>query len=339
MSFPWPPASTAIAHATNFLTQPLLLAHPASTLAALQCILQSALTSAFCSCAGTLILSISPFMLPPRPILATCIAANFPWSSWLSVLGGDAFELLITSSRVSVLAHDGKSTTIWEDLPSLPSLPPQSVSSAAASKYSLISVLRSSVMRRTRQQTLAQELLESSHEAEQADEMFTYLSNIDISVVPPTPTTAAVSPTLTQGVPHIPSFADCVHTITFPDSNSDSDSASDTDSRPSSRSSSTFDMSPPSSATSSHSFYSFASSLQSISPKVEREKCVFVDNTRKMSTKYVYAGGVSTVLTGGVMLGSTSPTGASPNTGKDAESGSVPMRRPRMVPTSPAAKS
>jgi hypothetical protein len=355
MPFVGQPTPTAITQATTFLTQPLFLTHLVSNVAVLQLILQSTLTTAFFYLyPGTLVLSLSSVIVPPPAIYAACIALNLSWLNWMSVLGASAFEMRITSSRVSVHMPDGRSTTVWETISPTPSsfLPPGSpllvsptVSSPPASPPSLVSVQRSSVTRRTRSPTLAQQLLESSPEDGDADEMFTLLSKCDLSVISPTSTTVNFSPVPKQGVFHFPPATNNDRVISLPDSDSDSDS------RPSSRFSFTSNISLSSFASSSHTFHSYTPSVGPSAPSLEPEKenDAFVDNTKVTPKKYMYHGGMSTVLTGGVMLGSTTPASANRTTtpqatGKETiptETTSVPVWRPRMrvaVPVGPHAE-
>ena len=338
--------ATAISRAVTFLTQPLLLTYSHSKITALQLILQSTLTTAFLStCRGNLTLSLSPITPPPLAIHVACMAANLPWSNWISLLGSTAFELHISLSCVSIHIPNRRSTAIWGSLPPLPSvLQPTVVNSVPASKSNLITTLRSSLKRRIESPTLAQRLLESSHEDSQADAMFPLLSKSDIYVVSATPTRTIFSPPLNQDTSYVPSATHSVHIVSFSDIGSDSDTDSEEDSRPSSRAASTSDISLSSFASSSRSSHSSISSSGSpiSSPEIEEAMNVVVDNTKTKSTRYIYAGGVSTVLTGGVMLGSTLPSpapspvsrlGPSQNTGKDAklsENVSAPVWRPKM---------
>jgi hypothetical protein len=281
---------TPITHATTFLTKPLFTTHSASKVSSLQLVLQSTLTSAFLtSSPNTLTLSLSSSTLPPRPIHAACVAANFPWSDWISVFGGGPFELHIAPSFVAIHMHDGRTVRVWDD------------NQGRTSPDYL------SLKRRTRPPTLAQQLLESTHEDKEADEMFALLSKCNISIVSPTPTRGTfphMPLEATLPIPHSTSM----HAISFPDTFSEIDF----DSRPSSRSSnasgfsfSSFASSSGSSTSSVPSNFSFPSTS---SPARTRkgEKRIIVDTTKTTPTRYTYTGGVSTVLTGGVMLGSKS---------------------------------
>ncbi|KAF8220737.1 hypothetical protein L208DRAFT_1447872 [Tricholoma matsutake] len=293
-----PPA--AVCHATTFLTQPLLAIHPELKIASVRLVLHSTLTSAFFSSSSNMLnLSLSPNTTPPRAIHAACIAASIPWSDWIFMLGGSTFELHIMPTRVSVCMFDGRTAHVWEDSCSAP-----------ASQANPLAALQSSLKRRTRPPTLAQQLLESTHEDKEAEEMFAMLSKCDISIVSPTPTRGTFSPMSSKvafdiPLPPLAKQMPSVHLISFPDSLSEAD----LDSRPSSRSSNTSLVSLSSFTSSSASTISSASSIRSSpspSPgrKRREEKQVVVDTMKTTPTRYTYSGGVSTVLTGGVMLGS-----------------------------------
>jgi hypothetical protein len=283
-----PTIPTSITQAIDFLTRPLILIHAPTKVISLQLVLQSTLTAAYLPARQNshprMTLSLSPASLPPRPIYAACIASGVQWSEWISVLGGTPFDLVIDPSFVTVIVGD-KTATVWQA-----PAPLRAVSSIQASLRATVS----SALARAKLRTLAQQLLESDHEDEEAEEIFTMISK-----------TTMVSPTPTRGAFH----------ITLPVSPPSPDS-----SRPSSRSSNVSDFSF-SSSEESVSSISSASSIASTKaaflaadqirvqpkPKVasrcERAPRVYVDNTKKEVTKYSYEGGVSTVLTGGVMLG------------------------------------
>ena len=309
MSFATQSTPTAITQATTFLTQPLIAVHPTSTVSSLRLVLHSSLTSSFMSSpSATLTLSLSPTAPPPRPIHAACVAANFPWSDWITILGGSTFDLHIVPSRVSVHMPDGRIAQVWED-------PSSSTSTLQPPNTPSVTALQSSLKRRTRPPpTLAQQLLESTHEDKEADEMFAMLSKCDISIVSPTPTRGTFSPLPLKAAFDIPLLsiarpADSVHVISFHDALSEPD----LDSRPSSRSSNTSGVSLSSFASSYASSVSSAPSIRSSpSPSPSRKNKegprVIVDTTKTTPTRYTYSGGVSTVLTGGVMLGSGRPS-------------------------------
>lgn len=279
---------TSITQAIDFLTRPLILIHTPTKVVSLQIILQSILTATYLPTPQNnhprMSFSLSPTSLPPRPIYAACIASGVQWSEWISVLGGTPFELVIDSTFVTVRAGN-KTATVWQA--------PAPLRPASTIQASLRATL-SSALARAKSRTLAQQLLESDHEDEEAEEIFSMISK-----------TTMVSPTPTRGSFH----------ITLPVSPTSPDS-----SRPSSRSSNVSGFSF-SSSEESMSSVSSASSMASakaafltadhirVQPQAkvalrrERAPSVFVDNTKKEVTKYSYEGGVSTVLTGGVMLG------------------------------------
>ena len=285
-----------------FLTRPLIMFYTPSEIAALEIALQTTLTAAyFASRQPQLFLMLSPASQPPRPILVACIAASVRWADWMIVLGGKELDILVEPSRVAIRygGQDGTIKTIWQESnvyrPKLRIQVPPSTHEGPA-QASLRATIDSAVSR-AQGLTKAQELL-VSNDKEEADEIFSLLSNV--TGITPTPT-------------HEQFQLDNLSSESSPDS-----------SRPSSRSS-------------NFSFFSLASSTDSMtsvsstsSPSIEKasikpvvpprsrsmrsddvpeledadESDVQVDRSKKSVQKYMYRGGVSTVLTGGVMLGS-----------------------------------
>ena len=285
-----------------FLTRPLIMFYTPSEIAALEIALRTTLTAAyFASRQPQLFLRLSPANQPPRPILVACIAASVRWADWMIVLGGKELDILVEPSRAAIRygGQDGTIKTIWQEpsvyRPKLRIQVPPSIHERPA-RASLRATIDSAVTR-AQGLTKAQELL-VCNDKEEADEIFSLLSNV--TGITPTPT-------------HDQFQLDNLSSESSPDS-----------SRPSSRSS-------------NFSFFSLASSTDSMtsvsstsSPSIEKasikpvvpprsrslrsgevpeledadESDVQVDRSKKSVQKYMYQGGVSTVLTGGVMLGS-----------------------------------
>ena len=308
---------TSISQAIHFLTRPLIFNQEPDMIHSLQMILRSTLQAAY-SAARTsrLTLSLSRSSLPPRPIYAACIASGIQWQEWITLLGSGDFDLVIEPHCVSVTYVGSKPRTVilWsEPLSPVKRLPLSRfnfqdlhvpISKLGQKSFKQASTI-GSAKTRANNRTLAQQLLESDHKQE-ADELFAMISKTDI--ISPTPTREKF-------------FMMDIPMNAFPSPLSSPEVISPATSRPSSRSSISS-----SSSSSSSSFFDTESMISSASstssdflsstttklglrnittfvPATTPTTRVFVDNEKKDVTKYLYQGGVSTVLTGGVMLG------------------------------------
>ncbi|KAF9525519.1 hypothetical protein CPB83DRAFT_771982 [Crepidotus variabilis] len=277
------PVSSNISQAINFLTLPLTLTQSADLVAAVKSVLRSTLPTALAQCNGQATLSFSPTSLPPRPVLAACIACDLVWSDWMTLLGNRDFDLIIEAHDVLVTYFDLSrpyTITVWSEpiptpatrplLARLNTFEPQVAISKLGQKTQRRTSLKlqatvNSAIARNQTRTVAQQLLDENHKQE-ADEIFEMISKT--CILSPTPTRDAfptlVIPSLTTAFPS---------PLSSPEVSSPSDSSS---SRPSSRS-------------------SISSS--------EVSSQIFVDTEKKDKTKYLYQGGYTTVASGGVMLG------------------------------------
>ncbi|KAL1660093.1 hypothetical protein GGF50DRAFT_91523 [Schizophyllum commune] len=116
---------TALTHALTFLTTPLLMVYPATTVLKLQLILQGNILSHYMpafsltkpskttACPYDIRLLLAPNQLPPTPILAACIAMGIDWPTWATLLGGEALEIIITEDCFAFRAA-GKLTIVWQ---------------------------------------------------------------------------------------------------------------------------------------------------------------------------------------------------------------------------------
>lgn len=304
---------TSISQAINFLTRPLILSQEPDMIHSLQMILRSTLQAAYSAGrTSRLILSLSRSSLPPRPIYAACIASGLEWQEWIALLGSRDFDLVIEPHSVSAsyVGPNSRIVIVWSEALSpvkrpLPRLNPQDFQ-VPISKLGQQSFMQASLkatigsaQTRANTRTLAQQLLESDHKQE-ADEIFAMIS-----------TTAIISPTPTRE-----KFFMDIPMNAFPSPLSSPELISPATSRPSSRSSTSselsfFDTESITSASSTSSDF-----LSSTKPRnttfVPPPTRVFVDNDKKDVTKYLYQGGVSTVLTGGVMLGGSAAAKTKP---------------------------
>ena len=295
---------TSISQAINFLTRPLILSQEPDMIHSLQMILRSTLQAAY-SAARTsrLVLSLSRSSLPPRPIYAACIASGLQWQEWIALLGSRDFDLVIEphSVYVNYVGPNPRIVIVWSKplspvkrLP-LSRLNLQEVPISKLGQQSFMQASRKTTIglaqTRADTRTLAQQLLESDHEQE-ADELFAMISK-----------TAIISPTPTRE-----KFFMDIPMNAFPSPLSSPEVISPATSRPSSRSSTSsslsfFDNESMTSESSTSSDFLCSTKPRNTTTFVPSPTRVFVDNDKKDVTKYLYQGGVSTVLTGGVMLG------------------------------------
>ena len=297
---------TSISQAINFLTRPLIFNQEPDMIHSLQMILRSTLQAAY-SAARTsrLVLPLSRSSLPPRPIYAACIASGLEWQEWIALLGSRDFDLVIEPHSVSFtcVGPNPRIVIVWSE-PHSPvkraplsrlnlrdfQVPISKLGQQSFMQASLKATIGSGQIR-ANTRTLAQQLLESDHEQE-ADEIFAMISK-----------TAIISPTPTRE-----KFFMDIPMNAFPSPLSSPELISPATSRPSSRSStssalSCFDTESMTSASSTSSDFLSSTKPRNTTTFVPPPTRVFVDNDKKDVTKYLYQGGVSTVLTGGVMLG------------------------------------
>jgi len=319
-------APTSISQAINFLTRPLILSQEPDMIHSLQMILRSTLQAVYASTrAPRLVLSLSVSSLPPRPIYAACIASGIQWCEWIALLGSRDFDLVIEPHRVSVtyVGPNRQTVILWSE-PLTPAKRPlfsrlnvQDLH-VPISKLGQQSVMQASLkatigsaQARPNTRTLAQQLLESDHKQE-ADEIFAMISKTGI--ISPTPTREKF-------------FID-IPMNAFPSPLSSPEVLSPATSRPSSRSSTfsalsfsdTESMTSVSSTSPSASDFLSSTKPQNTTTFVPGPTRVFINNDKKDVTKYLYQGGVSTVLTGGVMLGG--PAAAKNRAAKDTHKNS-----------------
>ena len=364
MAFTSVPAN--ITQAINFLTLPLILTQTSDLVMSVQSVLRTTLPAALAPRGGKGTLSFSPDSLPPRPVLAASIACNFPWDDWMTLLGHRDFDLTIEPHTVLVTYFDLSrpyTITIWSEptpnpvtrpllakLRSNESQVPISKLSQRSQRHIAVKATLDSAIARTKTRTLAQQLLEENHKQE-ADEIFDMISKT--SILSPTPTRQDF-PTIR--LPSLTTGTAIRSTLSSPEVVSPADS-----SRPSSRSStysSCFSDDESITSASSAASFNFSPSLlkkpqqaldkrspafvprliatQVASQEKEESANVIVDTNKKDKTKYLYQGGCTTVVTGGVMLGS----GTTAACKADPPKHRVPFggRNKAPVPFSPADK-
>ncbi|KAF8624846.1 hypothetical protein AX15_005727 [Amanita polypyramis BW_CC] len=275
-----------VAHAVAFLTRPLAGVYSATALVKLQSILEANLEAFYAPSwdvndplrySGRRRIALSPSCLPPRVIYSACIAAEVQWFTWIALLGGKEFDLLVDPGCVSIRSgkngtNECQVSTIWADEVSLPVHPfPRHAHLTIQTK------------------TTAQQLLESDREEE--EQLF---AMIDDEMREP----SWLTPIIDQfPMPRSPSRLSTISSH----------------SRCSSRSSNSSSGLSFASGASGSIASSFSSVSSYPSPMKEhkqsrreraRNSRVFVDKSKIEVTPY--DGGNTTVLTGGVMLGGPS---------------------------------
>lgn len=286
--------SVTLAQAIAYLTRPLSLSYPATTVIRLQLVLEANLTALFASSwvpedplrgSGRRCLTLTPACLPPRAIYSACLATGVQWFDWIASLGGREFDLFVDPGCISVrFGKDSKLVNLWSedhaaDLTALSD--PSLVNGTGINNYP------------AQCKTLAQQLLEG--DSAEDDELFAMIAD---EVSAPTWTTPVID--------HFPTPVRSESPL----------SAISTDSRSSSRSSNSssclsYSSSARTDSHTSRSCYSSTSSKLSRREKA-RQARVFVDTSKTEVTPY--DGGKTTVLTGGVMLGAPSTKGKAPPT-------------------------
>lgn len=292
--------SQNIFYAVSYLTRPLDLIHDKSTIFSAQLIPQSTLDAAFhLSPACELILSLSASSLPALPILAACVASNIMWGNWILVLGGRDLDLIIRPHAVyiRVCGSSDPLTIVWKGpmvrAPVKPvyilgtQVPISKLGQSGATQQPSLLRKGNILTRLTHPHTLGERLVEEG-DKHALEELFAITKDAPV----------IISPTPTREKFNFPAMR--IPTLISPPSSPEPSSSES--SRPSSRSS----------CFSTYSFSSSEESLTSQSSTMATDdsesttSAAYIDSNKKDITKYLYQGGVSTVLTGGVMLGGSS---------------------------------
>ncbi|KAF9561408.1 hypothetical protein CPC08DRAFT_707385 [Agrocybe pediades] len=272
-------------------------------------------------------------------------------SVFVKYLGAKPQVVLIWADAVpSIQIQQSILTRPALDLPQVPISKLGQQQSAKAVQASLRATVDSALARaQTRTLTLAQQLLQCDEQNE-ADEIFSMISKSTFQsmIISPTPTretfdialpTTTFTPAMTMPTLTTSFTSAFPSPLSSPEALVSASPSTSDSSRPSSRSSnfSTYSFSDDDSATSVSSVESSFDFLASTKPcatvtgskpisartpafvprrlrSQPQAPQVIVDNTRKEPTKYLYQGGVSTVLTGGVMLGGGKPSTPQPKT-------------------------
>jgi hypothetical protein len=309
--------SLAVAQAVAYLTRPLIVSYPATTIIKLQLILEANLTALFgptwvpkdpSKGSGRRCITLSPDCLPPRPVYSACVSAGVQWFDWIAVLGGREFDLFVDPGRISIRYTQKQAgsnvQTVWsDDLAPLAAAPAPVALEEARIQAQL--QLQIEARARAQRKTLAQQLLEEDQEED--ERLFALIAD------------RVTDPAWTPIIDQFPMVPRSISSLSH-------HSAHSSHSRSSSISSISSSLSGFSFSGSSESVDSFASASSSASsspvtkvtelslpPKQSRRERarqtkVYIDTTKTEVTPY--DGGKTTVLTGGVMLGAKTSTGA-----------------------------
>ncbi|KAH8817629.1 hypothetical protein DL96DRAFT_392628 [Flagelloscypha sp. PMI_526] len=280
----------AITQAINLLTTPLLMTLSVQAIVPLRALLQANLV-VILPLTGEIHLNfkLSPYTLPPKPILASCVASGITWAEWSRALGGKPLEILITNSGVRMTTTvQGRPVTIFRNAEDA-IIKPVNVMLATTTNEPFVSKVRPDV-------AIARRLI--AH--------------------PTTGKATTATPPLripTSGL-RMPAPTSKLSQSFSPFDDSDSDSDSDI-SRPSSRLSTFSFESSSDGGSSMTSASSFSSSPVSTKAKSTAFSNVItppvINRAHQANMNYLYEGGSTRVMTGGVMLGGA-PAAASSNT-------------------------
>lgn len=319
------PVPTSVDYAISFLVHPLIESQTPLMIFHLRDTLEIALRSHFDpSTDSKLTLTLSPHTLPPHPIFSACLVTGIFWVEWIRLLGGRTFDLILEPRALTLIYHGDKPQVevLWSEhassqamrAPLVPTLNeihvPINKLVQRSTRPNLFATVQSAVARSQARKSL--ELLQTKQEEEEADTLLAMISNCTLATPSPTSDEFLIAP------PRL-----IIPANIFPSPLSSPESESPLSTRPNSRSSGFSSFSSDNENRKSLSSIPSCDSLGSstlppmavkllneqvslFEPRKQSEPKVFIDNQKKDVTKYLYQGGVSTVLTGGVMLGGPS---------------------------------
>lgn len=317
-------SSPALAALVSFLTRPLHLttAYIATshTIISLQLMLYSNLSPLFSPSNSTnnFTLTLSHTTLPITAISAACVVHNIIWSAWMAILSPSGSDLVISISPNQItVSGSGFTQTIWSTQPTHSEVVP-SISKIrqglGAAKSKLQMTLESAKARRS------SVLL--------AESMGIQLPTL--LCTPPTPVAVSIDVDMDSQS----SSSD------GSDSDDDSESGESTYSFASSHESFTSVESASSSPASVKS--SLPSLFRSARPQIRTQRSqrgIPVDASQADVKKYLYQGGSTGVITGGVMLGaSAAPLAPRVPSAAARSSASAPYRPAHMMQTRSTTK-
>ncbi|KAJ7649039.1 hypothetical protein DFH06DRAFT_557208 [Mycena polygramma] len=286
-------SSSAITHVVAFLTRPLIPSFTPAAVSSAQVILAASLATT-----QSATFTLNAASMPPAPLFAASIGAGIPWAAWLAALGSDDILLFYGPGYVKVRLGGAAVTDIWSEESQGSIVPISRVQAQAQMKTVSNPLFQQNTGARLRATLLSARV--RSMRREQAAE--------------PIRIPTLLSPTSDCGSSDSDSDSDYV---------SDSDSASTTSSDFTSYSndSVTFAGSPPTTPAKAAlvALPAVKAPVAAYRPPFRRAKTattpvtkpapvrsaapVPVNRSKKDTTAYLYQGGVTRVMTGGVMLG------------------------------------
>ncbi|KAA1472079.1 hypothetical protein DENSPDRAFT_871953 [Dentipellis sp. KUC8613] len=174
--------TVAVVQAIAYITRPLIVCFPVSTILKLQIALEANMTKHFASSwvpseplrgSGRRCLSFSPSTLPPRPIYNSIVAAGVQWPEWSAALGNVEFDLFVDPGRVSIRVGGSQLVTVWsEELEKAAQLKADLLAQEARLQVQLRA---QEAVRAEKSKTLAQEIMQADEDSEQ--ELFAALAD------------------------------------------------------------------------------------------------------------------------------------------------------------------
>ncbi|KAJ7261366.1 hypothetical protein B0H12DRAFT_1217808 [Mycena haematopus] len=103
-------SASAVPHVVAFLTRPLVPAFPPAAVSAAQLILSASLVTL-----PTATFTLNAASAPPAPLFAASIGAGIPWASWLATLGSDDILLFYGPGYVKVRLGGATVQNVWSE--------------------------------------------------------------------------------------------------------------------------------------------------------------------------------------------------------------------------------
>ncbi|KAJ7140295.1 hypothetical protein C8R43DRAFT_594534 [Mycena crocata] len=273
-------SSSAVPHVIAFLTRPLLAAFAPASVTSAQLILNASLSS-------NATFTLTSTTAPPPSIQAASIGSGISWASWFNTLGGGRDLLLFYGpGYLKVRIGDAQVMDVWSEESQGSVVPISRIQKAPA-----VPLLQQSTGARLRSALLSARIRSMKRAQQQAEPIR----------IPSLLTTASDSDSDSSYDP-------------ASESDSDSDCGSSTSSRFTSYSSESLTSaatSPPATPAKAASlalpvaptYVALHRRSQTTYRASKTTRRVPVDHTKKDTTAYIYQGGVTRVMTGGVLLG------------------------------------
>ncbi|KAL0569365.1 hypothetical protein V5O48_012600 [Marasmius crinis-equi] len=278
--------SATLTQLIEYLTAPLHASYPASTVMTTKALLQNHFTSLFAS--GTLApfsMILTSAFLPPTPILAACVASGgaLTWLDWLRLLsGGKNLLIFVMEGRLQTRVGDeGELSTVW---------------TAPTDEPSEVLPISKTAMKKE----------QSNETSPMADKINALLDSVrsrrDATPAPMPiriPTLLPTTPSSEEDDSDSDSDTDSTASFSFSATSSDAETSISSPSTPASAKVGLPDMEPEIVVVVEDDFKPITAHQLSSRP----QRRPVVDHSKKDVTRYMYQGGQTGVITGGVMLG------------------------------------